>query len=256
MRRGAPPLTVLTVLGLVLCFAASPAAAADLPASVQGVVTGASATVQQVSTATVSTVTAPVETAVQQPTTEAPSTPEPVAATVTHTVSTTRDVAEPKIRSAVPSVPAKPASAPDAPRAAASAAQPRDRGPGHEGAHARRAGILHPAAAASNEAERSSRRGAPAAGIGADPVAAQASRQLAAATPVARSDSGPSSPDRGTSAAGGSPASAAGSGFFFGGRAALAVLLCLAGPALRRRLLLPPAVCRQAAFVALLERPG
>jgi hypothetical protein len=49
----------------------------------------------------------------------------------------------------------------------------------------------------------------------------------------------------------------ASSGFFFGGGFGLIVaLLVLAGPGLRRRLALPPAVCRPAAFLLVLERPG
>ena len=55
----------------------------------------------------------------------------------------------------------------------------------------------------------------------------------------------------------GGAAAGASSGFFFGGGFGLLVaLLELAGPGLRRRLALPPAVCRPAAFLLLLERPG
>jgi hypothetical protein len=60
------------------------------------------------------------------------------------------------------------------------------------------------------------------------------------------------------STAGGAASSAASSGlFFFGGAFALFVAaFLLAGPNLRRLLTLPPAVCRPAAFVLVLERPG
>jgi hypothetical protein len=55
----------------------------------------------------------------------------------------------------------------------------------------------------------------------------------------------------------GGAAAGASSGFFFGGGFCLLVaLLVLAGPGLRRRLSLPPAVCRPAAFLLVLERPG
>jgi hypothetical protein len=52
-------------------------------------------------------------------------------------------------------------------------------------------------------------------------------------------------------------AAGASSGFFFGGGFALLVTaLLLAGPRLRRRLPQLPAVCRPAAFLVVLERPG
>jgi hypothetical protein len=61
--------------------------------------------------------------------------------------------------------------------------------------------------------------------------------------------------------AGGGPGSAASggsSGFFFagGGFALLVASLLVAGPCLRRQLALLPAVCRPAAFLLVLERPG
>ncbi len=64
-------------------------------------------------------------------------------------------------------------------------------------------------------------------------------------------------PASGIGADAGGAAAGASSGFFFGGGFCLLVaLLVLAGPGLRRRLRLPPAVCRPAAFLLVLERPG
>jgi hypothetical protein len=64
-------------------------------------------------------------------------------------------------------------------------------------------------------------------------------------------------PASGMGADAGGAAVGASSGFFFGGGFGLLVaLLVLAGPGLRRRLALPPAVCRPAAFLLVLERPG
>jgi hypothetical protein len=55
----------------------------------------------------------------------------------------------------------------------------------------------------------------------------------------------------------GATASGASTIFLFGGGLALLIAaLLLAGPGLLRRLTMPPAVCRPAAFVVVLERPG
>jgi hypothetical protein len=92
-------------------------------------------------------------------------------------------------------------------------------------------------------------RGAPAhdAGTPTDAAVAPARGELARGLAPA-SDIGA---DAGEAAAGAS------SGFFFGGGFGLLVaLLLLAGPGLRRCLALPPAVCRPAAFLLVLERPG
>jgi hypothetical protein len=65
---------------------------------------------------------------------------------------------------------------------------------------------------------------------------------------------------QGRSPAAGAPGAAASSGsggFFFGGGFALLVAsLLVAGPRLRRQLARLPAVCRPAAFLVVLERPG
>ena len=56
----------------------------------------------------------------------------------------------------------------------------------------------------------------------------------------------------------GAAASSGSGGFFFGGGgfALLVASLLVAGPRLRRQLAQLPAVCRPAAFLVVLERPG
>jgi hypothetical protein len=72
----------------------------------------------------------------------------------------------------------------------------------------------------------------------------------ATAEPAAQ-DAAPAASAPGAAASGGS------GGFFFGGGFALVVAsLLLMGPRLRRQLSLLPAVCRPAAFLVVLERPG
>jgi hypothetical protein len=72
-----------------------------------------------------------------------------------------------------------------------------------------------------------------------------------APTPLSGSERSPGS-------AGGAPASTPFTTFLFGGGFALLIgaLLLAAGPGLRRLLTMPQAVCRPAAFLAVLERPG
>lgn len=84
-----------------------------------------------------------------------------------------------------------------------------------------------------------------------------AGRPTAAAAPARGEVARGLAPASGMGADAGGAAVGASSGFFFGGGFALLVaLLVLAGPGLRRRLALPPAVCRPAAFLLVLERPG
>jgi hypothetical protein len=91
-------------------------------------------------------------------------------------------------------------------------------------------------------------------GHGAAPVAGSTPRadfSAGAATPSE------TAPERGSGFTAGAAASGASASFFFGGGLALIVVaFLLAGPDLRRLLSLSPAVCRPAAFVAVLERPG
>ena len=64
-------------------------------------------------------------------------------------------------------------------------------------------------------------------------------------------------PEPVSSSTGGAAGPGSAAGFLFGGGFALLVAaLALAGPPLRRRIALPPVVCRPAAFLAVLERPG
>jgi hypothetical protein len=79
----------------------------------------------------------------------------------------------------------------------------------------------------------------------------------ASAAPERRALAPGLAPTSGIGTGAGGAAAGASSGFFFGGGFCLLVaLLVLAGPGLRRRLSLPPAVCRPAAFLVVLERPG
>jgi hypothetical protein len=73
----------------------------------------------------------------------------------------------------------------------------------------------------------------------------------AAAHPAAVQDFGPA-----TSAPGAAASSGSGGFFFGGGFALLVASLLVAGPRLRRQLAQLPAVCRPAAFLVVLERPG
>ena len=59
-----------------------------------------------------------------------------------------------------------------------------------------------------------------------------------------------------TSAPGAAASSGSGGFFFGGGFALLVACLLVAGPRLRRQLVQLPAVCRPAAFLVVLERPG
>jgi len=70
----------------------------------------------------------------------------------------------------------------------------------------------------------------------------------------AGASAGPDAPP--ASAAPGGSASGAASSLFGGGLALLVASLMFAGPGLRRRVSLLPAVCRPAAFLLVLERPG
>ena len=84
-----------------------------------------------------------------------------------------------------------------------------------------------------------------------------AGRPTAAAAPARGEVARGLAPASGMGADAGGAAAGASSGFFFGGGFGLLVaLLALAGPGLRRRLALSPAVCRPAAFLLVLERPG
>ena len=85
-------------------------------------------------------------------------------------------------------------------------------------------------------------------------VTSAATARDAAATP---SRSTLESSESGFGFQAGSAAAGAAAGFFFGGALALLVAtLLLAGPRLRRHLPVLPAVCRPAAFLVVLERPG
>ena len=79
----------------------------------------------------------------------------------------------------------------------------------------------------------------------------------AATAPDAAATPSRSTPESGFGFRAGSAAAGASAGFLFGGALALLVAtLLLAGPRLRRQLPVPPAVCRPAAFLVVLERPG
>jgi len=93
-------------------------------------------------------------------------------------------------------------------------------------------------------------RGAPAHDAGSPTV-------VAASAPARGELARSLAPASGMGGDAGGAAAGASSGFFFGGGFGLLVaLLALAGPGLRRRLALSPAVCRPAAFLLVLERPG
>jgi hypothetical protein len=64
------------------------------------------------------------------------------------------------------------------------------------------------------------------------------------------------SPEPGSAFSTGDGAPGASNGFLFGALALMVAALLLAGPRLRRQVALPPAVCRPAAFLVVLERPG
>ena len=86
-----------------------------------------------------------------------------------------------------------------------------------------------------------------------------AAPRIASATAAPDAVATPSrpSPEPGSAFSTGDGAPGASSGFFFGGALALIVAaLLLPGPRLRRQVALPPAVCRPAAFLVVLERPG
>jgi hypothetical protein len=88
-------------------------------------------------------------------------------------------------------------------------------------------------------------------GAAPDGARAASTARDAAATPVRPS------PEPSSGAAGDAPAAGGFASFLFGGALALLVATLLpASPRLRRRLSLPPAVCRPAAFLVVLERPG
>lgn len=97
----------------------------------------------------------------------------------------------------------------------------------------------------------SSERFAPARHAVATPSEASAAAPSAAAKPASAQGIAPAASAPGAAASGGS------GGFFFGGGFALLVAsLLVAGPRLRRQLRELPAVCRPAAFLWVLERPG
>lgn len=83
------------------------------------------------------------------------------------------------------------------------------------------------------------------------PVATAATSTTHVAAAPARAERPPAAGTPGAAAAGGSGGLAGGGGF-----ALLVATLLLAGPFLRRRLALLPVVCRPAAFLVVLERPG
>jgi hypothetical protein len=91
------------------------------------------------------------------------------------------------------------------------------------------------------------------------PAARAAARKHTPVATAAQPASAPSHalPEQSGGAAG-APASGLSASFFFGGGLALlaGALLLTAGPRLRRHLKLPSVVCRPAAFIAVLERPG
>ena len=98
----------------------------------------------------------------------------------------------------------------------------------------------------------SSERPAPAHRAPAAAAALADSRDASpAAAEVAVTNSAPAASAPGAAAAGGSGGLSSGGGF-----ALLVASLLLAGPRLRRQLAELPAVCRPAAFLAVLERPG
>jgi hypothetical protein len=83
----------------------------------------------------------------------------------------------------------------------------------------------------------------------------QPSGVASAAHPAAPAS--PAAPEPSSGLTAGAPASGASAALSFGGGLALLVAaLLLAGPRLRRRLRMLPAVCRPAAFLVVLERPG
>lgn len=91
----------------------------------------------------------------------------------------------------------------------------------------------------------------------ASPQGAARHGTSAATAPDAAATPSRSTPDSGFGLQDGSAAAGASTGFLFGGALALLVAtLLLAGPRLRRQLPVPPAVCRPAAFLVVLERPG
>jgi hypothetical protein len=98
----------------------------------------------------------------------------------------------------------------------------------------------------------SSERSAPAHGVSTALPEASTARVAAASNAPALAGVAPAAATPGGAASGGS------GGFFFGGGgfALLVASLLLAGPCLRRRLSELPVVCRPAAFLAVLERPG
>jgi hypothetical protein len=104
-----------------------------------------------------------------------------------------------------------------------------------------------------NEPAQQRPAGGPSASVqdAAPQAGATAGASEVAATPA------PPAPERGSGLTSAPAASGAAAGFFFGGGLALLVgSLLLAGPCLRRLLSLPTAVCRPAAFLVVLERPG
>jgi hypothetical protein len=97
----------------------------------------------------------------------------------------------------------------------------------------------------------SNERGVSLPGAAPDRASAARTARDAAATPSR------SSAEPGSGFGAGGASSDASTGFPFGGALALLVAtLLLAGPRLRRQLALLPAVCRPAAFLVVLERPG
>jgi hypothetical protein len=97
----------------------------------------------------------------------------------------------------------------------------------------------------------SAERNAPARGTGRQVTGVAKGSENAAATPS------PPTAEPGSGFSTDAAASGAATSFLFGGAFALLVAtLLLAGPRLRRQLSLSPAVCRPAAFLVVLERPG
>lgn len=92
------------------------------------------------------------------------------------------------------------------------------------------------------------------------PAAKAAARRSTPTATAARPAATPFSaaPEQGTGFGAAAPASGPSASFLFGGGLALLVsaLLLTAGPRLRRHLAMPSVVCRPAAFIAVLERPG
>ena len=90
-------------------------------------------------------------------------------------------------------------------------------------------------------------------------AARAAARRPAPTATAAQTAATPSAPTpEPDSGAAGAPVSGPSASFSFGGGLALLVsaLLLTAGPRLRRHLAMPSVVCRPAAFIAVLERPG